>query len=146
MNIKCFNTWKEFFKSTLEDLAEADDRSFQTEFDAAETAYNKWLCVASEHNQLVLAKIENNDDPVILHTFLTVRGNHREIGIKKMRSVILNGMARNAQAASVNMDDLFATRKVASYPLQSLFKVDSVEEVATLAAKTKTKKNNPTLR
>ena len=60
-----------------------------------------------------------------------------------MRSVILNGMTRNAQAASVNMEELFGTRKVATYPLQPLFQVDSVEEVEKLAAKAKTKKNNP---
>ena len=143
MNITCFNTWKEFFNSKLEEPTEADDRSFQTEFDTAETAYEKCLCVASEHHQLVLAKIENNDDPVILHTFMIVRGNRSEIGLKKMRSVIFNGMTRNAQVASVNMDELFTTRKVASYTLQSLFKVDSVEEVTALAAKTKKKKSNP---
>ena len=143
MNITCFNTWKEFFKFKLEELTEEDDKSFQTEFDTAESAYDKWLCAASERHQLVSAKIENNDDPVIQHTFLTVRGDRREIGLKKMRSVILNGMTRNAQAASVNMEELFGTRKVASYPLQSLFTVDSVEEVIELAAKTKTKKNNP---
>ena len=143
MNITCFNTWKEFFKVKLEELTEEDDRSFQTEFDTAESAYHKWLFVASERHKLVLAKIENNDDPVILHTFLTVRGDRRETGLKKMRSVILDGMTRNAQAASVNMEELFGTRKVASYPLQSLFTVDSVEEVMELARKAKTKKNNP---
>ena len=36
------------------------------------------------------------------------------------------------------MDEMFGTQNVASYPLQSL-----LEEVVELAAKTKTKKNNP---
>ena len=37
MNITCFHTWKDFFKFKLGELTEEDDKSFQTEFDTAES-------------------------------------------------------------------------------------------------------------
>ena len=49
--------------------------------------------------------------------------------------MVLNGLARRAQAASVLAADLFDTKEVVSYPIKSIFETDTKEEVTTLVEK-----------
>ena len=141
--LKCFTTWKEFFRSNLEDLPEEEDKLFKSDFKAAESAFDKWLCIASEPHQLLLTKVEENTDPVILHSFLTVQGTRKEFGLKQVRNVVLCGMARKSQVASLDVKDLFAETTLSSFLLTQIFKADSINEVQTLAEKPQTKTSNP---
>ena len=135
MNITCFNTWKEFFTFKLEALPESEDDAIKTDFMAQDSELGKWLCIASEQHQLVLAKIADNQSPVILHSFLTVQGTRREFGLQKIKTVVLNGLARRAQAASVLAADLFNTKEVVNYPIKSIFRTETKEEISALVEK-----------
>ena len=143
MNITCFNTWNDFLRSKLVDLTVEEDVSFHSDFKSSDSPWNKWLCVASEAHQLALAKVENNPHPIILHSFLTIQGNRKEFGVSSIQPVIHSGMARRAQAATVDAEDMFMEREVTSYSLQPLFKTDSVDSVTALINKAKTKASNP---
>ena len=83
MNITCFNTWKEFFQFKLVATPEAEDNAIRADFMALDSSFEKWLCIASEQQQLVLAKVADNQSPVILHSFLNVQGNRKEFGLQK---------------------------------------------------------------
>ena len=143
MYITCFNTWKDFLRSKLVDLTMEEDVSFHSDLNSSDSPWNKWLCVASEPHQLALAKVEGNPHPIILHSFLTIQGNRKEFGVSSIQPVIHSGMARRAQAATVDTEDMFVEREVTSYSLQSLFKTDSVDSVRALINKAKTKASNP---
>ena len=141
--IKCFTTWKEFLKTNLEDLSEAEDTLFKFDLTTAESGFDKWLCIASEPHQLSLAKVEGNQDPVILHSFLTVQGTRKEIGLKHVKNVVLCGMSRKVQVASVDVEELFGESEFPSLSLPVVFKLDSIEAVQNMATKSKRKTSNP---
>ena len=120
-----------------------EDTQCKSDFTAAESALDKWLCIASEPHQLVLAKVEGNKDPVILHSFLTVQGTRKEFGFKQVKNVVLCGMTRKTQVASLNVVDLFTEKELPSFSLPTIFKTKSVETVQALTTKPKTKTSNP---
>ena len=141
--INHFNTWKECFRSNLEDLPEAEDTLFKSDFTATKSAFDKWLCIASEPHQLTLAKVKGNKDPVILHSFLTVQGTRKEFELKHVKNVVLCGMTRKTQVASLDVEDLFTEKELPSFSLPTIFKTDSIEAVQALTTKPKTKTSNP---
>ena len=101
----------------------------------------KWLCVGSEPHHILLAKGEGHKSPVLLHTFTTVQGNRREIGLGKVQTVVLSSLTRNAQAELVETSDIFTSTNTKSFSLTYIFQVGSEEGLKILTNKTKTKSN-----
>ena len=116
-------------------LSDEDEKEIIQHLNQAENAFNKWSVVESEHQSLFLAKVEGETTPIIIHSFLTVKGTRKEFGITSVKKVVLSGMGRQAKPASVDPTELFKATEHQHRSYHSIFQANSKEELMDVGPK-----------
>lgn len=131
--------WKDYFTSKLDMLSDEDEKDINLHLNQTETAFNKWSVVESEHQSLFLAKVEGERNPILIHSFITVRGTRKEFGITSVKKVVLAGLGKQAKPATVDPTVLFKEIDHRHRSYSALFLAKSKEEWMAVGPKEGTK-------
>ena len=93
----------------LSNLSDADDTEISTLLKESKRIKEKWSIAEGEPQAVFLAKVEGETIPILIHSFLSVKGNRKEFGPNEEKYVVLTGLGRKAKAAMVDKDKLFSS-------------------------------------
>ena len=73
--------------------------------------------------------MDGEKNPIIIHSFMTVKGTRKEFGITNVKKVVLSGMGKHAKPASVDPTLLFKEIDHQYRSYSALFLAKSTEEL-----------------
>ena len=94
MSNRTFNTWNEYFMENLSNLSDVDDDEISKLLKGSKRIKEKWSIAEGEPQAIFLAKVDGEAIPILIHSFLSVRGNRKEYGPNQEKSVVLTGLGR----------------------------------------------------
>ena len=95
----------------------------------------KWSIAEGEPQAVFLTKVDGEEIPILIHSFLSVKGNRKEFGPNQEKSVVLTGLGRKAKAAMVDKDKLFSSVNLPYFSFSTLLQANSVEDIEKIQPK-----------
>ena len=135
MSKEHFNTWNDYFMENLSNLSDVDDMEISTLLKDSKRIKEKWSIAEGEPQAVFLTKVDGEEIPILIHSFLSVKGNRKEFGPNQEKSVVLTGLGRKAKAAMVDKDKLFSSVNLPYFSFSTLLQANSVEDIEKMQPK-----------
>ena len=119
----------------LSNLSDVDDDEISKLLKDSKRIKEKWSIAEGEPQAVFLAKVDGEEIPILIHSFLSVRGNRKEYGPNQEKSVVLTGLGRKAKAAMVDKEKLFSGVNLPYFSFSTLLQANCVEDIEKMQPK-----------